>query len=117
LRAQAPRRLAESAKLPAPLFTPATKAEEGHDENISEALMAEIVGEDVTRRLRDISLALYGEAEAYARARGIIIADTQVRVRPRRGRARPPHRRGAHARLLALLAGGKLRARRGASLF
>jgi len=69
--------LRESDKLPAPLFTPATKAEEGHDENISEARMREIVGDEMTARLRDISLALYGEAESYARGRGIIIADTK----------------------------------------
>ncbi|HEV3469957.1 MAG TPA: phosphoribosylaminoimidazolesuccinocarboxamide synthase [Pyrinomonadaceae bacterium] len=69
--------LRESDRLPAPIFTPATKAEEGHDENISEARMREIVGDAVTRHLRDTSLALYREAEAYARARGIIIADTK----------------------------------------
>jgi len=72
-----PASLRESDQLPAPIFTPATKAEEGHDENISEARMREIVGEDVTAHLRDTSLALYREAEAYARARGIIIADTK----------------------------------------
>jgi phosphoribosylaminoimidazole-succinocarboxamide synthase len=69
--------LAESAKLPEPIFTPATKAESGHDENISEARMSEIVGEEATALLRDTSLALYREAEAYARGRGIIIADTK----------------------------------------
>jgi phosphoribosylaminoimidazole-succinocarboxamide synthase len=69
--------LRESDKLPAPIFTPATKAEEGHDENISEARMAEIVGRDVTEYLRDTSLRLFTEAEAYARTRGIIIADTK----------------------------------------
>jgi phosphoribosylaminoimidazole-succinocarboxamide synthase len=72
-----PAGLCESDQLPAPVFTPATKAEEGHDENISEARMRELVGEEVTRHLRDTSLALYREAEAYARARGIIIADTK----------------------------------------
>jgi phosphoribosylaminoimidazole-succinocarboxamide synthase len=69
--------LRESDKLPAPLFTPATKAEEGHDENISEARMREIVGDEVTAILRDTSLKLYAEAESYARTRGIIIADTK----------------------------------------
>ena len=69
--------LPESAKLPEPLFTPATKAETGHDENISEARMRDIVGAEATARLRDTSLALYREAEAHARARGIIIADTK----------------------------------------
>jgi phosphoribosylaminoimidazole-succinocarboxamide synthase len=72
-----PGRLFESAQLPEPIFTPATKAESGHDENISEARMREIVGTETTRRLRETSLALYLEAETYARARGIIIADTK----------------------------------------
>jgi phosphoribosylaminoimidazole-succinocarboxamide synthase len=72
-----PAGLRESEKLSAAIFTPATKAEEGHDENISEARMAEIVGREVTEQLRDTSLRLYAEAEAYARSRGIIIADTK----------------------------------------
>jgi phosphoribosylaminoimidazole-succinocarboxamide synthase len=72
-----PSGLSESAKLPQPIFTPATKAAEGHDENISEARMCDIVGDEVTERLRETSLALYGEAERYARGRGIIIADTK----------------------------------------
>ena len=72
-----PAGLRESEQLPAPIFTPATKAEEGHDENIDEARMRELVGADVTARLRDTALALYREAEAYARPRGIIIADTK----------------------------------------
>lgn len=72
-----PAGLVESSKLPEPIFTPATKAETGHDENIGEARMREIVGDAVTEKLRDTSLALYREAEAYARGRGIIIADTK----------------------------------------
>jgi phosphoribosylaminoimidazole-succinocarboxamide synthase len=72
-----PEGLRESEELPAPIFTPATKAEEGHDENISEARMGEIVGSETTAQLRDTSLALYREAARYARARGIIIADTK----------------------------------------
>jgi phosphoribosylaminoimidazole-succinocarboxamide synthase len=72
-----PAGLRESDKLPAPIFTPATKAEEGHDENISETRMRDILGEEATALLRDTSLALYREAEAYARGRGIIIADTK----------------------------------------
>jgi phosphoribosylaminoimidazole-succinocarboxamide synthase len=72
-----PEGLEESSQLPEPIFTPATKAETGHDENISEARMRDIVGEEATARLRDTSLALYREAEAYARSRGIIIADTK----------------------------------------
>ncbi|HEY0077294.1 MAG TPA: phosphoribosylaminoimidazolesuccinocarboxamide synthase [Pyrinomonadaceae bacterium] len=72
-----PEGLQESSKLPETIFTPATKAEEGHDENITEARMRDVLGDEVTTRLRDTSLALYREAEAYARSRGIIIADTK----------------------------------------
>jgi phosphoribosylaminoimidazole-succinocarboxamide synthase len=72
-----PENLRESDELPEPIFTPATKAETGHDENISEARMCEIVGAETTARLRAVSLALYAAAETYARARGIIIADTK----------------------------------------
>jgi phosphoribosylaminoimidazole-succinocarboxamide synthase len=72
-----PSGLRESEQLSEPIFTPATKAETGHDENISEKRMAEIVGPEVTARLREISLKLYMEAADYARARGIIIADTK----------------------------------------
>jgi phosphoribosylaminoimidazole-succinocarboxamide synthase len=82
-----PEGLRESEELPAPIFTPATKAEEGHDENISEARMCEIVGEETTAQLRDTSLALYREAARYALARGIIIADTKFEFgRDREGR-------------------------------
>jgi phosphoribosylaminoimidazole-succinocarboxamide synthase len=72
-----PASLRESDQLPEPIFTPATKAETGHDENISEARMTEIVGTETTAQLRATSLALYRHAETYARARGIIIADTK----------------------------------------
>jgi phosphoribosylaminoimidazole-succinocarboxamide synthase len=72
-----PSGLVESQQLPEPIFTPATKAEEGHDENISEARAAEIIGEDVASHLRNVSLQLYREASQYARSRGIIIADTK----------------------------------------
>jgi phosphoribosylaminoimidazole-succinocarboxamide synthase len=72
-----PAGLTESAKLPEPIFTPATKAESGHDENISEARMRDLLGAEVTERLRDTSLALYRWAESYARERDIIIADTK----------------------------------------
>jgi len=82
-----PRGLRESDKLAEPIFTPATKAEEGHDENISESRMCEVVGAEITERLRDTSLALYREAERYARSRGIIIADTKFEFgRDRDGR-------------------------------
>jgi phosphoribosylaminoimidazole-succinocarboxamide synthase len=72
-----PENLQESAELPEPLFTPSTKAEEGHDENISEAQVRDIIGADATSQLRDTSLRLYSEARNYARERGIIIADTK----------------------------------------
>jgi phosphoribosylaminoimidazole-succinocarboxamide synthase len=69
--------LRESDRLPASIFTPATKAESGHDENISEARAAEIVGGDVIKRLRDLTLSLYERGVRHAAERGIIIADTK----------------------------------------
>jgi phosphoribosylaminoimidazole-succinocarboxamide synthase len=72
-----PAGLRDSDELPEPIFTPSTKAEQGHDENISEALVQETLGADTTRFLRDTSLRLYSEARKYARGRGIIIADTK----------------------------------------
>jgi phosphoribosylaminoimidazole-succinocarboxamide synthase len=74
---QLPAGLRDSEKLATSIFTPATKAETGHDENISEAQMAEIVGRDAMEDLREVSLRLYTEASDYARGRGIIIADTK----------------------------------------
>jgi len=74
---QLPQGLKESDKLPEPIFTPATKATSGHDENISFQQMAKIIGPDFSRDLRDISLAIYKKAADYARQRGIIIADTK----------------------------------------
>jgi phosphoribosylaminoimidazole-succinocarboxamide synthase len=72
-----PEGLTESAKLPEPIFTPATKATDGHDENISFERMTEIVGEETANRLRDLTLELYTAAADYARDRGILIADTK----------------------------------------
>ena len=69
--------LKESSELPAPIFTPATKAESGHDENISFEQAAQIVGADIAEQVRDASLKLYRFARDYARRRGIIIADTK----------------------------------------
>ena len=74
---QLPTGLRDSEKLATSIFTPATKAETGHDENISEAQMAEIVGRDAMEKLREVSLRLYTEASDYARGRGIIIADAK----------------------------------------
>ena len=84
---QLPAGLRESEKLAAPIFTPATKAETGHDENISEQQMADIVGNESTEFLRDVSLRIYQEASDYARSREIIIADTKFEFgRDRDGR-------------------------------
>ena len=72
-----PAGLAEAAELPEPIFTPATKAETGHDENISFENAALLVGRDTAERVRDLSLRIYGLAREFARQRGIIIADTK----------------------------------------
>ena len=69
--------LKESSELPEPIFTPATKAETGHDENISFEQAAKIVGADVAQKARAASLKIYNTARDYARKRGIIIADTK----------------------------------------
>src|ERR1035437_9592742 len=69
--------LKESSELPEPIFTPATKAETGHDENISLAQAAKIVGADIAEEARAKSLKIYNSARDYARQRGIIIADTK----------------------------------------
>jgi phosphoribosylaminoimidazole-succinocarboxamide synthase len=69
--------LRESEAFPEPIFTPATKAVNGHDENISFARMCEIVGTEAASHLRDLTLRIYKKAAAYARQRGIIIADTK----------------------------------------
>jgi phosphoribosylaminoimidazole-succinocarboxamide synthase len=72
-----PKGLAQAQKLPAPIFTPATKAEEGHDENISFEEVEKLVGKDLAGKVRDVSIRLYQEASDYAATRGIIIADTK----------------------------------------
>jgi phosphoribosylaminoimidazole-succinocarboxamide synthase len=72
-----PTGLRESDKLPQPIFTPATKATSGHDENIPFEEMERIVGSGRSRQLRDISLNIYTQAADYARQKGIIIADTK----------------------------------------
>ena len=69
--------LTESARLPQPIFTPATKATSGHDVNVSEQDAAHLVGHDLVRRLRDYTLSLYGHGVAHAASRGIILADTK----------------------------------------
>jgi phosphoribosylaminoimidazole-succinocarboxamide synthase len=72
-----PTGLVESDELPEPIFTPATKAASGHDENISFETAASLVGGDVAAKVRDHSLALYRSARDYARTQGIIICDTK----------------------------------------
>ena len=72
-----PQGLRESDKLPEPIFTPATKAQSGHDENISFERMVSITGARVAGQLRDLTLDIYTRAARYAEARGIIIADTK----------------------------------------
>ncbi len=72
-----PEGLIESSKLPEPIFTPATKAEEGHDENISYEQAVQIVGENTAAFVRDASIKLYRFATEYAASRGIILADTK----------------------------------------
>jgi phosphoribosylaminoimidazole-succinocarboxamide synthase len=72
-----PAGLTESAELPEPIFTPSTKAEAGHDENISFAQAQKIVGADLAAQARDLSLKIYRAGRDYARQRGIIIADTK----------------------------------------
>lgn len=74
---QLPAGMVESEPFPEPIFTPSTKADEGHDENISIDKMRQLVGGELTDQLIDASLKLYGSANAYARERGIILADTK----------------------------------------
>ena len=72
-----PAGLKESDKLPEPIFTPATKAQSGHDENISFEQAASMVGSEKAEKLRRLTLDIYKKAAAYAETRGIIIADTK----------------------------------------
>jgi phosphoribosylaminoimidazole-succinocarboxamide synthase len=75
-----PEGLRESDKLPTPIFTPATKATEGHDENITREQAAELVGEELFRQVEAVSLRLYTTAAEHALAAGIIIADTKFEM-------------------------------------
>jgi phosphoribosylaminoimidazole-succinocarboxamide synthase len=72
-----PKGLQQAQKLPEPIFTPATKAESGHDENISFEEAAKLIGRDKAGKVRDVSIRLYREASEYAAKKGIIIADTK----------------------------------------
>ena len=72
-----PTDMTESEQLSEPIFTPATKAATGHDENISEAQAADIIGVDTVKELRDLSMDIYNRAAAFAAEKGIIICDTK----------------------------------------
>ena len=72
-----PKGLRESDALPEPIFTPATKAQTGHDENISFDTVRDLIGPEMASRLRDLTLRIYRDAAEYARPRGIILADTK----------------------------------------
>jgi phosphoribosylaminoimidazole-succinocarboxamide synthase len=74
---QLPAGLQESDKLPEPIFTPATKATSGHDENISFERVGDLIGKDLADRVRSITLEIYRSAAAYAEPRGILVADTK----------------------------------------
>ncbi len=75
-----PEGLEESDRLPEPVFTPSTKAEEGHDENIPFSAAAELIGESLAAKVRDVSVELYRRGAEWARERGIIIADTKFEL-------------------------------------
>lgn len=72
-----PAGLRESGKLPEPIFTPSTKAQTGHDENVSFEHVVSLIGEGLATRLRDLTLNIYARAAKYAETRGIVIADTK----------------------------------------
>jgi phosphoribosylaminoimidazole-succinocarboxamide synthase len=69
--------LRDGDRLPEPIFTPATKAESGHDTNVSFSHVADLLGDDLARRLKDLTLEIYQRASSYALERGIILADTK----------------------------------------
>ena len=73
-----PEGLLESQAFPGPIFTPTTKAEEGHDENMSHQEVVAMVGEEMAQRLSDLSIAIYHFGHDYAKQRGVILADTKM---------------------------------------
>ena len=103
--------LKQCDRLPEPLFTPATKAAQGHDENISEEQMSAIVGTDTAEKLKKLSLEIYNEASAYALERGIIIADTKFEFGLDEDGQDLADRRGTDARLIAFLGRRQIRTR------
>lgn len=72
-----PEGLQESEKLPEPIFTPSTKAAEGHDENISFEQTVELIGEDLANKVKNVAIEIYSKCAEYAATKGIIIADTK----------------------------------------
>ncbi|AEV70366.1 phosphoribosylaminoimidazolesuccinocarboxamide synthase [Acetivibrio clariflavus] len=72
-----PEGLRQGDKLPEPIFTPSTKASEGHDQNVSFEELCKIIGTDLANQLKEVSLALYNKASKYAESKGIILADTK----------------------------------------
>jgi len=72
-----PEGLKQGDKLPEPIFTPSTKASEGHDQNVSFEELCKIIGTDLANQLKEVSLALYNKASKYAESKGIILADTK----------------------------------------
>jgi phosphoribosylaminoimidazole-succinocarboxamide synthase len=72
-----PKGLEQASKLAQPIFTPATKAVTGHDENIDFDIVASTVGKETAEKLRDQTLAIYGKASAFAETKGVILADTK----------------------------------------
>jgi phosphoribosylaminoimidazole-succinocarboxamide synthase len=78
--------LVEASALPEPIFTPATKSEKGHDENVTFDFVASKIGQDQAERLRDLTLDLYRRASGYAESRGLILADSKLEFGLREGR-------------------------------
>jgi phosphoribosylaminoimidazole-succinocarboxamide synthase len=72
-----PARLKLASELPSPIFTPATKAEQGHDENIDMKQCAQILGDEIAKRVKTLSLEIYSSGREYAAQKGIIVADTK----------------------------------------
>jgi phosphoribosylaminoimidazole-succinocarboxamide synthase len=72
-----PEGMKQAQKLPEPIFTPSTKASEGHDENVSFEVLSDKIGNELALKLKEVSIALYNKASAYAESKGLILADTK----------------------------------------
>ena len=99
-----------ASQLPEPIFTPSTKADEGHDENIDMNECRRILGDEIANRVKDLSLEIYSRGRDHAAKRGIIVADTKFEFGQSR-REIALDRRMSHARFVALLAEGPIRGR------